>query len=249
MHRKVSFHGQPVVHQGENSFFIFTPVPGTKNNGCFLFHVEDNGRFGMQVVLLPVVIDDGTSVDNGKVRVEIVEFFGSFGTNEHIRDKMLLPGHFVNKSYFLSRTWIGSDVAVKDVCLVDMVEVVDCLLVEVVKDFGTGWLVDLIPVNVFGSFGPGVKDDPSIFGRATSVLAGVNSKGGTVFCLGNPSFLIHLFMLKEFRIGQVTIECSDVGNAMSIRETDFLAGVGSFDDARDLVSVASLCVERRGTAA
>jgi len=84
VHGEVTHHGQPVVHEAENSLFVLTTIPGSENDGLLFLYVKDDGRFTVQIVLDPVVVDLTAAVDDGKVGLESLKFRGRFGANEHV---------------------------------------------------------------------------------------------------------------------------------------------------------------------
>jgi hypothetical protein len=55
---------------------------------------------------------------------------------------MLLPGQFVDETDLLARFRAGSDEAIKDIGLVERVEIVDSLLVELVEDLWSSSLIE-----------------------------------------------------------------------------------------------------------
>mmetsp|Transcript_27000 Transcript_27000/g.47662 ORF Transcript_27000/g.47662 Transcript_27000/m.47662 type:complete len:355 (-) Transcript_27000:609-1673(-) len=152
MHRKLRRIRQweRVVHQGEDSLFVFTTVPSSKDDSFALFNIENNSSLGMQVVSFPIFVGLGAGIDDGEVGLKIVQLGGVGRSDEHIGDEMLLPGIFVNKTDLLARLGGGTNIAVKDVGSVERVEEFDGLLVEFFKNFWSRCLVDIIPVKVFG---------------------------------------------------------------------------------------------------
>ena len=215
VHGKRTLQRQPVVHERKDSLFVLTSVPGAKNDGLFLFHVEHDCRFGMQIVALPVVVDLTAAVDHGKVGLEILEFFFVGGPDEHVGDKVDLPGHFHNESNLLLRLLVGATESVKDVDRVEGVQVVDGLVVEFIKDFRSRGLVDGSPVEIGSGLAALILDNPLVLGRAASVLARVYDKGVAVLGGCHNALIVLLLVFKELLVGEVLVDSGGTGNAES----------------------------------
>jgi hypothetical protein len=71
-------------HEGEDALLIFSTVPGSKDDGGLLFHVEDNGCLAVQIMADPILINLRAAIDDCKVWLKTVEFFRFLGTNEHV---------------------------------------------------------------------------------------------------------------------------------------------------------------------
>ena len=62
---------------------------------------------------MPVRVGDLGAVEHYKVRFEVLEFFLA-GANEHVFDKVRLPGHFRNKADFQASGRVGTAVEIVD---------------------------------------------------------------------------------------------------------------------------------------
>ena len=102
------------------------------------------------------------------------------GSNEHVSHKVMLPSKFSNESYFLASMRASSCKTVKDIGFIERIIVLYGFLIQLFKDLGRRWLIDIIPVNVLGSLSIWVKDKKLVFRRATRVLASIDSKSLTI---------------------------------------------------------------------
>jgi len=143
----------------------------------------------------------------------------------------------VDETDLLARFRAGSDEAIKDIGLVERVEIVDSLLVELVEDLWSSSLIDIVPVKVFGRLRTFIVNDPLVLGRSTSVLPSRDAKGITVLGLDHDTFLVGLFMFKQLLVRQVAVKGGGVGNAERI-EANLLASIGACNGLRDIVRVA-----------
>ena len=242
---EVPCHWQPVVHETEKSFFVFTTVPGTENDCLFFFDVNDDGSIAVQIVLDPVIVHLTAAVDDGKIRFKAFKFLGRFGANEHVGDcgrweqqmndkellawcfafrkcftpkkathkhthtvrtKMLLPRHFVHKANLPLRRLVCATEAIKDIGRFSRIEIRDRLVVEFLKDLRRSGLINVIPVNMFRRFGSRIQNNPSIFGRTSRELSRVDGKRVAVLGLGNDTFVVGHFVIKQFLIRQVAVD-------------------------------------------
>mmetsp|Transcript_108788 Transcript_108788/g.162713 ORF Transcript_108788/g.162713 Transcript_108788/m.162713 type:complete len:206 (+) Transcript_108788:937-1554(+) len=153
---------QPVVHQREDSLLIFATIPSSKDNCLFLFDVENGCGLRVEIVAFPVLVNLRAAVNHCKVGLKIVQLFGRLGTDKHIRDEVLLPGHFVNEAHLLTGFWTGANVTIEDVALVPRVEIFHSLVVQFVENFRRCGLVDIVPVDILGGFRARVQDDPLV---------------------------------------------------------------------------------------
>jgi hypothetical protein len=153
----------------------------------------------------PIFINLRTGIDNGKVRFKIHEFFGRGRTNKHVGDKVLMPCIFCDKSNFTTTSRRGTAVSIKDIDSLSGIHVRDRVGIEFVKDCRVGRHVDIVPIDIGGSLRTLVFDTESILGRTTSASASIDLKGGTIFGGGHDSFLVLLFVFKEFWIAEILV--------------------------------------------
>lgn len=114
----------------------------------------------------------------------------------------------------LFATGLGcSAVAIKYICRLSGVKVLDRLVKQLIKDLRVGGLVDFVPVNVLGRLRVGVEDDPAVLGRAARVLARVYRKGVSVLGLGDDAFLVGDFVVKELLVRQIAVNGLGPGDA------------------------------------
>ena len=159
--------------------------------------------------------------------------------NEHIRNKMLLPGHFVDESNLLAGFRRRSTVAIKDVGLFQSVEMGYSLGIELVKDFWSGRTIDIIPVNVLSRLRTLIVDDPLVLRRTTSVLSGIDRKSFPVFSGGYLSFVVRLFVLKELLEGQVAMNSGWSSDAKRVY-SGLVASIGALDVLSNVVCITRL---------
>lgn len=93
---------QPVVHQGENALLVFSTIPSSEDDSLALFDIENDGRLGIEIVAFPICIDLRAAVDNGEIGLEIFQFLLRVRADEHVRNKMLLPCHFMDETDLLA---------------------------------------------------------------------------------------------------------------------------------------------------
>ncbi len=250
MHRKLGRvrQGQQIVHEGEYSLFVFSSIVRPKNDGLALFNIEQNSRLAVESESLIVFYLFSTGIHDGKIGFKVVQFFWIDGTNEHVGAKVLLPGHFVDETNLLARGGRCTHVAIKDVDLVQSVEIIHSLLVQFVKDFWRSWLIDVVPIHVFGRLRAWIQNDKLVLGRSARELASRDGKGGSIFCLGNDSLLVGLFVFKDFIVGQVPVHGGGVGDANFVN-ADLLAGSRPLEGLRDIVGMGfAVVVKGRGCA-
>lgn len=228
MHRKLRGIGQrkPVVHQRENTLLVLSTVPSPKNDSLFLFDIEYNGSLGIEVEAFMVLNSLRAAIDNRKVRFKVLQLGRGGRSDEHVGYKMLLPCHLMHKSNLLARIFIGSTITIEDVDSLASVEVLNGLIIQLVEHFRLGWHVDIVPVNVLCGLAAFILDNKPVLGRAASVLSGINSESITVFCFGNLAFIVSLFMLEEFLVGQVAVNSGWSGDTESVN-SNCLASIGS----------------------
>lgn len=152
--------------------------------------------------------------------------------------KMLLPRHFVDESDLLLRRLVGTAVAVKDVGRLPRVEILDSLIVQLVKDLRRGGLVDVVPVHVFRRFTARIQHNETILGRTTRVLAGIDGEGVAVLGLGHDALLVGHFVVKQLLVGQIAVDRRRSRNAELV-QAHFEAGVGALDRGAALVGIAT----------
>ena len=73
MHGHDALEGQPVVHEAKDTLFVFSAIPRAKDDSDALLNVERNRHVRVEVVLLPLVVDDGACVDDGEIGRKALE--------------------------------------------------------------------------------------------------------------------------------------------------------------------------------
>jgi hypothetical protein len=244
-HRNSRLSAEETYHEREDTLLVFSAVPGSKDDGSLLFHIEDNGGLAVQIMADPVLIYLRAAVDDGKVWLKSVELFGFLWTNEHVlwwriesercervsccclpqgpspwsfayRNKVLLPGQLVDKANLSTRVGAGTTIEIRHVELIDSIHVSHRLVVEFLKDFRARRLVDFVPVNMVCRLGTRIQDNKTIMGRPTRVLARVHGKGISVLGLGHNAFLVGLFMQVQFRVGEIAIDGRRVSDTVNV---------------------------------
>mmetsp|Transcript_5492 Transcript_5492/g.9933 ORF Transcript_5492/g.9933 Transcript_5492/m.9933 type:complete len:483 (+) Transcript_5492:1383-2831(+) len=145
VHREVVDHGEPVVHEGEDSLLVLSSVPGAEDDGGLGLDVKGDGNLGVEAVLLPFLVGGGAGVDDGEVDVTVALLLRA---DEHVGDKVLLPRKLVDEPDLPLGGLGGSAVDVGDVELLLAVHVVDGSLVQILVDLGSDGLVDIAPPQV-----------------------------------------------------------------------------------------------------
>mmetsp|Transcript_25773 Transcript_25773/g.52753 ORF Transcript_25773/g.52753 Transcript_25773/m.52753 type:complete len:238 (-) Transcript_25773:278-991(-) len=220
-------HRKPVVHQTEYALLVLTTIPGAKDDSLLLLNVKHNSNIRVKVVPFPVLVNLGACIDYSEVGLtKVVKILLGGGSDKHIANKMLLPSHFMHKTYLLLRLGVGTAETVKDICLFLCIEIFDCLFVKLLEDFWCGGLVDVVPINIFFRFGSLVQDEPFVLGGAASELASVDGKCVTIFSGGDPALSVGNLMVKQLLVGQVSINSGDFGDTQFVDPND-LTGVGS----------------------
>ena len=113
---------------------------------------------------------------------------------------MLLPGELVNEAHLLLRGGVGAAVSIKDVALVEGVEVVDSLFVQVVEHLGGRRLVDASPPEIFVALRSNVFDNPFVRGRAAGELACVDSKRVAILGLEDATLLVGDLVVEQLGV-------------------------------------------------
>merc|ERR1712150_271051 len=65
-------------------------------------------------MFFPIFINNSTCIDNCEFRLKIF-FWDRVRANKHIGDKMMLPGHFSNKSDSFGRLRTSTTISIKNV--------------------------------------------------------------------------------------------------------------------------------------
>ena len=97
VHTKLTLKRQPVVHHGEDSLFDLSSIPGATNYCYILFYIENDKDIGVKAMLFEAIVFEVCCYIEGEVWMEVCKLFLS-GANEHIFDKMGLPGNLRNDS-------------------------------------------------------------------------------------------------------------------------------------------------------
>ena len=155
---------------------------------------------------------------------------------------MLLPRHFVNKPYFLARRFVRSAVSIKDVGSIASIEIRHGFFQELIKNFRCRTLIDTIPIKVLRRFRPLIVDNPTVFRRPSRVLARIDGKRRTIFCIRYHTLFVRLFVFKEFLVRQITVNGRRIGNAER-RNPRLETRVRALDGTRNVVRVAARAIK------
>ena len=93
VHGSNALQRQEVVHHGEHALLHLAAVPGVDDDLLLAGDVEGNAGLAVQAQLLVVLNLSLGSIVNNEVRLEVGQLLGG-GLDEHIGDKVCLPGHF-----------------------------------------------------------------------------------------------------------------------------------------------------------
>mmetsp|Transcript_15437 Transcript_15437/g.35767 ORF Transcript_15437/g.35767 Transcript_15437/m.35767 type:complete len:227 (-) Transcript_15437:76-756(-) len=178
-----------------------------KDDGFALFNIEENRCLAVQPKTFPIFYLFCTCIDDSKIGLKVIQFVRGYGSNKHVGAEMLLPGHFVNESNFLAGGRGGTHVAIEDIYLLEGVEVIDSFVLQFIENLWRRCLIDIIPIYFFCRLGSGVESNKFIFGRATREFTSRHGEGGSVFCFGNNSFVVGLFVIEKLLVGHVPINC------------------------------------------
>mmetsp|Transcript_2275 Transcript_2275/g.3194 ORF Transcript_2275/g.3194 Transcript_2275/m.3194 type:complete len:357 (+) Transcript_2275:743-1813(+) len=209
-------HWKPVVHETENSFFVLATIVRAKNDGFFLFNVENNCNIRVEIVPFPFFIDLRTGVDDCEVRFEALELIMALRAYKHVGNKMLRPCHLVDKSNLLLTLWVGTTVAIEDIAFVKSIEVRNSFIIKLLIHLGSCRLINVTPPHVLVALTSNILDNPLIFWRATSKFASVDSEGVTVLSIGDFSLAILIFVIKKLLECQIPVDSRWVGNSKII---------------------------------
>ena len=143
----------------------------------------------------------------------------------------------MNEADLALRLGRGTDEAVEDVALLLGVEVGDGLVVQLLEDFGSGGLVDIVPVDVLGGIGALVENEPLVLGGAAGELARIDGEGIAILGRGDPTLLVGDLVLEKFLIGQVFVDGRWAGNAELI-DAGLGAGRGTNESFGYIVLIA-----------
>jgi len=151
---------------------------------------------------------------------------------------MLLPRHFVDESDLLLRRLVGTAEAVKDVSRLPRVEILDGLVVELVKDFRRGGLVNVVPVHIFRRFAARIQHNETVLGRTPRVFSGIDGEGVAVLGLGHDALLVGHFVVKQLLVGEIAVDRRRTRNAELV-QARFEAGIGALERGAALVGIAT----------
>ena len=121
----------------------------------------------------------------------------------------------------------------------------DSLFVQFIKDFGSGGLIDLAPINVGIGVGADIFDEPLVFGRASCEFSRVDGEGIAVFGTRDLSFVVFDFVLEELFKGLILVNGGGVGDAEA-GDAGRFAGIGALEgDGRVVLSAEGIVRGRR----
>ena len=208
---------QEVVHHGEHALLHLAAVPGVDDDLLLAGDVEGNAGLAVQAQLLVVLdLSLGSVVDN-EVRLEVLQLL-SGGLDEHVGDKVCLPGHLDDEADGHAGILVSAAESIDD----EQALVAQLLLGDVLNSspsgLGHGVVVVLIlvgsPPN--GVLGVLIDDDVLILGGTAGVNAGHDVDSTQ---LTDPTLLvagqIGLGLLSEQNIvGGVMHDFGRAGNAI-----------------------------------
>jgi hypothetical protein len=151
---------------------------------------------------------------------------------------VLLPGLVEQEADLLAFGWIGSTIDIRDVARLALIKIVDGFVVELIEYFRLGCLIDTIPVNVGFGLGSLIQYNPLVLGGTTGEFSGIDAKCVTVFGLGHNAFAVLDFVLKDFVVVQVAVDCGRACDPEFVN-TDFETGVRALVCLRNVVSFPS----------
>jgi hypothetical protein len=91
MHGHDSVEGEPVVHHGEDPLLHLTAIESATNECQLLLKIERNKDLTVETILLPFLVGDVAAIDDGEVRLKVLDLRGLFWSEEHVGDKVMLP--------------------------------------------------------------------------------------------------------------------------------------------------------------
>jgi hypothetical protein len=147
-----------------------------------------------------------------------------------------LPGHFMDETDLLAANGVGTTVSIEDIRRGSGVKVGDTLVVQFIKDFRGGGLIDTIPINVLLRLGSSVLDHPLVLGRSARVLACIDRKGIAIGCLGYNTLLVGLFVFEKLSVGQVAVQGAGSRDTKLV-QANLFAGICSDDSLGNLIRV------------
>jgi hypothetical protein len=126
-------------------------VPGTADDGSLLFQVAPNKYLAVQAIRLPVRVGDFACIDDGEIRHKVLDFFGTRGSDEHIRHEVVLPRDLRYKSKLDTGFGRGSRIAIKYVDRLGVIVVKDYSGMQLEVGSRLHRLVDLAPPDLHRS--------------------------------------------------------------------------------------------------
>jgi len=97
-----------IVHHREHAFLHLTAVPGAADHLYFLGQIENGIDFGIETMFLPFLVGCLGAVHDDKVRLtEILQFLVG-RAQEHVLDKVRLPGNLHNEPHLQPCIGIGA---------------------------------------------------------------------------------------------------------------------------------------------
>mmetsp|Transcript_20020 Transcript_20020/g.41868 ORF Transcript_20020/g.41868 Transcript_20020/m.41868 type:complete len:364 (-) Transcript_20020:117-1208(-) len=223
MHWHDPVHGKPIVHEGEDSLLVLSPVPSTEDDSHLLLDVEGNSDLGVEVVLFPLLVGLGARVDDGEVDIA-GNLVPDLRADEHVGYEVLLPSHLVHEPNLPPSSLVGAAVDIGDVELLLGVHVVYSGVVEVVEDLGSDGLVDVTPPHVLVTLTPNILHDPLILGTPTSELSSVDGEGVAILGLCDDAFAVGLLVFEELLKRKILVHGRGIVDTKVVK-TDLLAGI------------------------
>mmetsp|Transcript_17470 Transcript_17470/g.32753 ORF Transcript_17470/g.32753 Transcript_17470/m.32753 type:complete len:393 (-) Transcript_17470:508-1686(-) len=222
-------HRKPVIHQRENALLVLASVPRTEYDGALLLDVEYHGYLRVEAVFFPVLVDLGTGVDHREVGFESLEVGGRIGTNEHVRDEVLLPRHLVDEADLALTLRIGTAESIEDVTLLLGVKVIHCLFVQFVKDLGSGRLIDLAPIHIRIALAADILDEPFVSWTSSREFTCIDREGFAVLGGRDLALVVLYLVLEEFLEGLILVDGGWAGDAEFGNACRFAGGWAGVD--------------------
>ena len=154
------------------------------------------------------------------------------------RTKMLLPRHFVHETNLFACGLVGTAESIKHIGGFSCIEILDRLVVELLKDFRGSGLIDIVPVDVFCRFRSRIQDNPAILGRTSREFPSVHRKGVAVLGLGDNALVVGHFVIKQFLVIQVAVDGARSRNSELVN-TRFETSVRALESGTALVGITT----------